>query len=60
MWAALSGASSWFVTIGLGALLLALLVGGVVLLILGLRDLARDARRHLHSVKADKNQHASV
>jgi len=49
IWAALSGESSWVATIGLGAVLVLLLLGGVVLLVLGVRDLVRDVLRHLHN-----------
>ena len=49
LWAALSGESSWIATVGLSALLILLLLGGIVLLVLGVRDLARDLRHHLHA-----------
>ena len=48
-WAALSANGSWFVTIGLSALLILLLIGGIALLALGVRDLVRDMRHHLHA-----------
>jgi hypothetical protein len=54
LWAALSGDSSWIATIGLSALLILLLLGGIVLLVLGVRDLARDLRHHFH-VRSEKN-----
>jgi len=60
IWAALSGENSWVATIGLGAVLVLLLLGGVVLLVLGVRDLVRDVRHYLHDARSDKNQHASV
>jgi hypothetical protein len=43
----LSAASSWFVTTGLIVILAILLVGGILLLVLGIRDLIRDFRRFL-------------
>ena len=49
LWATLSGDSYWVATIGLGALLILLLIAGIVLLLAGVRDLARDLRHHLHA-----------
>ena len=51
-----SGDSSSVAGIGLVAVLISLLVGGIVLLGLGIRDVARNFGHFLHA-RSEKNQH---
>jgi hypothetical protein len=39
----------WLASIGLSVILVGLLLGGLVILLLGLRDLVHDSRYHLHA-----------
>ncbi len=49
LWAALSADSPWFAQAGLTIILMLLLVGGILLLVFGTRDLIRELRHSLHA-----------
>jgi hypothetical protein len=59
LWLVFSGDDSWLATAGLTVLLISLLVGGVFLLLLGIRDLIRDFRRFLQA-RSHKNGHVPL
>ena len=49
VWAALWADSPWFAQAGLTIILMLLFLGGILLLVLGTRDLIRDLRHSLHA-----------
>jgi hypothetical protein len=57
LWATtLTAADSWIAQTGLTLVLVILLVGGIVLFVLGIRDLIRDFRRFLR-LRSEKKSH---
>lgn len=59
LWATLSGADSWIAQTGVTFVLILLLVGGILLIVIGIRDVIRDFRRFLHE-RSHKDGHAPV
>ena len=59
LWAAFSATDSWIAETSLTFILILLLIGGIFLVVLGIRDLIRDFRHFLHA-RSDKDGHASV
>ena len=58
LWAAtLTAADSWIAQTGLTLILVILLAGGILLFVLGIRDLIRDLR-HFLRVRSEKKSHA--
>ena len=58
VWAAtLTGADSWIAETGLTLILVILLAGGILLFVLGIRDLIRDLW-HFLRVRSEKKSHA--
>ena len=58
LWAAtITAADSWLAETGLTLIMVILLIGGILLFVLGIRDLIRDLRRFLR-LRSEKKSHA--